>query len=65
MSEHCTSNFALRVAASSPSVISAVNTLTLLFVLHVPVQPENDGALGNELVLKHLVCAWYSLGGKK
>lgn len=45
--EHCTGNLALRVTASSPLVISAVNTLTLVFVLHVPVEPGNNGAVEN------------------
>lgn len=45
--EYCRSNLALREAASSPWVISVVNSLTLMFMLPVPVQPGSDGAPKN------------------
>lgn len=57
MAESCTSNLAIRVTTSSPLVISAVNILTLVFVLHVPVQCRNDGIVENGPDLRHLISA--------
>jgi len=47
VAEHWTGNLVLGVTASSGLVISAVNSLTLVSMLHVPVQPGNDGAVEN------------------
>lgn len=60
VTEYCRSNLALREAASSPRVISVVNSLTLVFMLPVPLQPGNDGAVENgpQLEASYLCLVW-------
>lgn len=45
MAKHCSSSLHLPALGSSSLVISAVNTLILVFILQVPVEPGNGGAV--------------------